>query len=579
MVTNLPIVYSTGISTCRNLTIDPSASLSINANKDLSINGIWTNNGNADVGNGLISFTGNTGQIIHGNTNFENLKIYNPYYVHLNNSTGVKGVLMPALGTLISNGNLTLHSSASKTALVAGTGLGSISGDVTMQRYMANKMGYHYYSSPFTAASVNEFVDEIGIITSGDPYGGTNDTLQTVSPFPNFYAYDETQPYYMQIGWTGAGATMTPMRGYCINFGAAGGALTTDVTGQVNNGSQNYIVTNTASPYPNADGWNLVGNPYPSPIDWNATSGWNKSNIVNSVYFFNPTTQYTGTYSTYAGGIGVPGNINGIIPAMQGFFVKATVSSGAFSVTNDARISELNPVFHKSIANTTLLRLKGHPAANQASGDETVIYFDTQATNVFDDNFDAYKWMNNDPAFPNLFTRDSTPNSLAINALPPLANTDVVIPLGFTTKTGGSFTIKATEILNFDPALHIYLEDNQNSTSQDLTLDPDYTFSINANDPLYRFFIRFSPAMVTNIDENGSSFVDAWSSGKDIYVNYSNTAMQNAEISVYNMLGQKVISAAQKGSGTARYRVEEPGCYIINVINGSNTYQKKVVIM
>ena len=46
-------------------------------------------------------------------------------------------------------------------------------------------------------------------------------------------------------------------------------------------------------------GFNLVGNPYPSAIDWDAASGWTKTNIDNAVYYFkaSATDQYGGTYS------------------------------------------------------------------------------------------------------------------------------------------------------------------------------------------------------------------------------------------------------------------------------------------
>ncbi|HNX89802.1 MAG TPA: SBBP repeat-containing protein, partial [Paludibacteraceae bacterium] len=409
LVANLPAVNSVN-SKCRNITINPGASVTVNSGKNLSLYRNWTNNGLSDAGSGTVTFIGSTAQSINGNTSFGNLTINNPSGVSLFGNTELTGVLTPALGTLASNGYLTLASNTSQTAIISGTGFGSVYGNVTMQRYMPSKLGYHYYSSPFTAAPVNEFVDEIGTITSGDPYGGTNDTLQTVTPFPNFYAYDETPQFFLQIGWTGAGATMTPMRGYCINFGAAGGALTTDVTGMVNNGPLSYPVTKTASPYPTADGWNLVGNPYPSPIDWQAASGWTKTNVSDGIYYFKPSTQYTGSYSTFVNGIGANGG-TAIIPSMQGFFVKAT-GAGTLGVTNAVRVNS-QPTFFKSttVTSNPLLRLKGYPAANEPSGDETVIYFDTQATNVFDNDLDAYKWMNNDPAFPNLFTRDDSPSS------------------------------------------------------------------------------------------------------------------------------------------------------------------------
>ncbi|HOH84837.1 MAG TPA: T9SS type A sorting domain-containing protein, partial [Bacteroidales bacterium] len=289
-------------------------------------------------------------------------------------------------------------------------------------------------------------------------------------------------------------------------------------------------------------------------------------------------SHYYGTYSSYVGGYSTNGGTN-IIPSMQGFFVKANASTGSLGVNNAARLNAQPTFFKSTNTSNPLLRLRGYPTQNSAHSDETIIYFDQNATAMFDGAYDAYKLMNNDPAFPNIFTKDSSVYTLSINALPPLSAADVVIPLGFSTKTNGSFTINASEILNFDPSQHVYLEDNQTSTIQDLTLNPVYTFTTTANALQYRFFIRFSPTIVTGIDENNTSFVDAWSSGKDIYVNYSNTTLQKAVISVYDMLGQQVISDEVQGSSTFRYTVGKPGCYIINVIGGGNSFQKKIIIL
>nr|HPI31455.1 T9SS type A sorting domain-containing protein [Bacteroidales bacterium] len=575
-VTNQPVINSTGSAVCRNISIEASSSVTVNSGKDLSVYGNWSNNGQSVVGTGTVIFMGSTAQSINGATTFENLTINNANGVTLNSPTEVTGVLTPTLGALASGGNLTLVSTATQTALIAGTGAGDVTGNVTMQRYMANRMGYHYYASPFAAAPVNEFTNEIGTIISGDPYGGGTDTTQTVTPFPNFFAYDETMGPTMSIGWTGAGSTLQPLRGYCINIGASSGALTTDITGEVNNEAQTYGVTKTTTTKPGADGWNLVGNPYPSPVDWQST-GWNKAYINDAIYYFTPNSQYYGSYSSFVNGVGT-GGATGIVAAMQGFFVRAT-GSGNLTVNNTARVNNLNPAFYKTLSNTPLLRIQGYPSQNSSYSDETVIYFDPQATGDFDGSYDAYKLMNNSPNLPNIYTSYNASPALSINGMPPLSNTDVVIPLGFLTQTNGNFTINASEILNFDPSLHIYLEDNQMSAIQDLTTNATYTFSMNANAPQYRFFIRFSPSILTGVEENGSSFVDAWASGKDIYVNYSNSSLQPAEISVYNMLGQTVISGTQEGRGTMRYTVDKPGCYIINVINTNGSYQKKVVIL
>jgi len=576
VVSNLPVVNTSGSAVCRNITIDANASVTVNTGKDLTVYGNWANNGQSNVGSGTVIFTGSSAQSVSGTTNFENLTINKASNtVTLTGNTQVKGVLLPSAGTLASNGYLTLVSTATQTALIA-AGSGTVSGNVTMQRYMANRMGYHYYSSPFTAAPVSEFADEMGPIISGNPYIG-NDTTQTVASFPNFFAYDETMGPYMSLGWTDAGTTLQPMRGYCVNFGASSGALTTDISGEVNNGTQTYGVTITTTSKPSADGWNLVGNPYPSPVDWQS-AGWTKTYINNAIYYFNPSDQYTGSYSSFVNNVGTPAGTTGIIAAMQGFFVRAT-GSGNLSVTDAARVNDLNPTFYKALSNTPLLRLQGYSSQNSSYSDETVIYFDPQATGDFDGNYDAYKMMNNNPNLPNVYTSYNASSALSINGMPPLSNTDVVIPLGFITQTNGNFAINASEMINFDPSLHIYLEDNQMSTIQDLTINPTYTFSMNANAPQYRFFIRFSPSVLTGIEENGSSFVDAWASGKDIYVNYSNSSLQPAKISVYNMLGQTVVSGRQEGCGTMRYTVDKPGCYIVNIISNNGNYQKKVVIL
>jgi len=73
--------------------------------------------------------------------------------------------------------------------------------------------------------------------------------------------------------------------------------------------------------------------------------------------------------------------------------------------------------------------------------------------------------------------------------------------------------------------------------------------------------------------------VDAWSAGKVIYVCHSSTTLLKAILSVYDMLGQQVINDELKGSSTFRYTIDKPGCYIVNIVSGSDTFQKKIIIM
>jgi hypothetical protein len=60
-------------------------------------------------------------------------------------------------------------------------------------------------------------------------------------------------------------------------------AQTGSISNTVNAGTVNLPVTFTSNNCTANDGWNLVGNPYPSNIDWNA-SGWTRTAVSGTFY-------------------------------------------------------------------------------------------------------------------------------------------------------------------------------------------------------------------------------------------------------------------------------------------------------
>jgi hypothetical protein len=46
-------------------------------------------------------------------------------------------------------------------------------------------------------------------------------------------------------------------------------------TGTPNSGAKSINITRTPSSTTSADGWNLIGNPYPSPVRWSAIKNAN----------------------------------------------------------------------------------------------------------------------------------------------------------------------------------------------------------------------------------------------------------------------------------------------------------------
>ena len=81
-------------------------------------------------------------------------------------------------------------------------------------------------------------------------------------------------------------------------------------------------------------GWNLVGNPSPSTIDWNAASGWTKTKMDGTIYVWDPADT-TGGYKTWNGTTGNLGS--GLIAPYQAFWVKANGSNPLLQCDNGVK--------------------------------------------------------------------------------------------------------------------------------------------------------------------------------------------------------------------------------------------------
>jgi hypothetical protein len=138
-----------------------------------------------------------------------------------------------------------------------------------------------------------------------------------------------------------------------------------DLTGPINKGNQaftnlTYTFSNTAS----ADGWNLVGNPYPSTIKWDATS-WTRSNISSTVWVWDVVAAAWKSYD-YSTGLG--SLTNGLIATGQAFWVQATAASPSMTVTEAAKTSPSGAYYREAIpqVNALTVNMSNGMATDQA---------------------------------------------------------------------------------------------------------------------------------------------------------------------------------------------------------------------
>ena len=453
-------------------------------------------------------------------------------------------------GTLINNSGtagLVIKSNASGT----GSLLHNTSNvDATVESFMPTLNEYHFVSSPITAA------------------------LSMV--FHYAWLYEWMEPTQLWHNIVPVNIPIIPMRGYSLillnDSGNPSTAPNNPVIyrGSLNNGSigVHNNLTNTNGVDATLEGYNLMGNPYPSAIDWDAASGWTKTDMDNAIYFFKGNQ-----YASYVNGAGINGGTR-YIPAMQGFFVRKDQSSfgtGTLKMDNDVRVLNTTAFYKTTNPNTLRLKVDGNTFS-----DETVIRFDPLATGGFDRESDAYK-MFGYMEVPQLYTELSDGTLTSINTLPDITDSTIV-PLLLRTGSNGSYSITASEISSFANNTSIILEDKKERTMQLLNSNPVYTFFSDTTDNVSRFLLRFyyNPQGIPNNNSDGTV---VFSFNKTIFVNINEDNSDNAEMILYNIQGQELISRNIKGRQLNVIETNfSKGYYLVKIKSGNNIFVKKVYI-
>ncbi|MDV6166925.1 LamG domain-containing protein [Flavobacterium sp. DG1-102-2] len=532
------------LTVSNNVTVT-AGTLNINS-RVIKIGGGISNNGSFIASSGTVEMNGSAAQSIPaaaftGNL-IRNLTVTNTAGVNLGGALSLTEILKVNTGTFNASGNLTLVSSIDKTALIDGSGAGNVSGNINMQRYLVAGFGYKYFSSPVQNATVGSFAATVDLNAS----------------FANFYKYEENKVSSGFTTYTNPASPLIPLEGYAADFGPSPVQKTVSISGIANNGALSVTLYNHNQPY--TKGFNLVGNPYPSPINWDASSGWTKTNIDNALYFFNSgtTSQYTGAYSTYINGVSSDGVAGPIIASMQGFFVHVSDGgypvAGTLGINNSTRTTDLSPVFHKSTFRVmepppgkprVLVRVSANFTDTEKSADPLVVYTSDSATPEFNGNVDAIKLMNIDEQTPSIYSiREDTSKKMAINAITEVDST-MVIPVGIKTERDGKVSFNLRDLENWPTYLNLYLRDAETGINHDLQNNEPYIVELKKGTVENRFSLVCFPAG----GNSGEDIFIAYGKADDMYVRIKLEKEQMGTLSITNLLGQQVSSMPVSGNG------------------------------
>lgn len=450
---------------------------------------------------------------------------------------------------------ITLQSNATGTATLLDS-YATPTVTATVQQYVTAGRNW-YVATPIQSSNVTEF----GL---GDSVVHFNETLKK---------------------WEKVTGALTAGRGYiqtAVNGHGSTGVV--DFTGTTNSGDVTVSLTRSGT---TQAGFNLVGNPYPSYLDWEAVAAantdvlptaWFRTKKADNSYVF--ATVNVADVTPVIVNNGANTTVTSYIPPMQAYWVRvdAGKASTNYTVSNSMRHhadDNGNKLKAPKSNSQQLLRLN---VTGAGGSDEAVVYFSPKATNSLD-RYDSPKMSNNNVAIPEIYTLAGA-EKLVINGMGEL-NPSVELPLGFTTGQTNNFSISALELKNFASDIQVILKDKLQNTEFDLTSGQAYGFNSGVVNDASRFSIIFKTAgSVTGLDNkkldtNTSVFVNA---NGELVVKTSALLGANARVDVFNAIGQHVGSKTMTSDMTISNVARTAGVYWVKLTNDGESITRKVVV-
>jgi hypothetical protein len=313
----------------------------------------------------------------------------------------------------------------------------------------------------------------------------------------------------------------------------------------------------TSSLLSNNGGWNLLGNPFQSAINWD--------NVVKGTGVGAAVYVWTGSnYVTWTSGVG-GALTGGIIPAQDGFFVTTTVTGSTITIPLAARVHSAIPYYKENDENLLEIQAYGNDAS-----DRMFVHFNKDATPAYDYQYDAMKLYGEDYA-PQLFSIIPD-NALSINELPLAGNETVEV--GFKCSTTGEYSLTASGMESFDASMPIVLEDKKFNIFQDLRTKPEYSFSYVADENANRFKLHFKAATGTTPTD---SEITVYSYERNVIIN--NPTGLAGEVWIYDITGRELIHSGLSSQMKTSIPVQATtGNYMVKVVTAKASVIQKVFI-
>ncbi|MBK6964157.1 MAG: hypothetical protein IPH20_09465 [Bacteroidales bacterium] len=314
-------------------------------------------------------------------------------------------------------------------------------------------------------------------------------------------------------------------------------------------------------------GLNLMGNPFPSSLVADL-SLWTKTGSSNSVYVWDG---YKFRYWN-----GKTGNLaDGLIPAMQGFFVRADQSGASIEIPGTARVHS-NAEFYKEsnldVQNQLIFRFEKKDDPDHF--DEAYIHVFEGSVNNYSSESDVIKLMGN-PDYPQVFSKSADNITLAVNTQP---GTDNSIPITLKAGNSGEYKLTVSGIETVNNEIPLYLEDTQDAASiWNIRITPSISFNLTENEITNnRYVLHFKSV---GIDELPADYFKVYASNGFIHIE-SERQRFIEQTELYSVAGS-LLGSFDNITTPSVIRAEEcsGGIAILKIRTAEGIFTKKVLLL
>jgi hypothetical protein len=598
------IALSSSIS-ANNVTIMSGATLAAGGGV-IDIVGTLENNGVID-GPSRTRLSGSSAQVISGGGTVTRLEIDNADGVSMMGAQNVTNKLRLTDGILTTNDNLTLNSTAAETAVVDPVTLltAGISGNVMVERFIpAGNRAFRFLGSSASGQSIFDAWQEAGVNSNGfgthvtgtsGTVGNNNATTghdESVSGGNSMFKWNNDNQEWNPVANTKTEILETGVfyrtfvRGDRTTDLSDNSSTPTDVT--LRSTGTLTVGSKTISSSAGAGAFMAVANPYQAKVNMSLAT---KNNLTDDMYYWDPTLNTQGAYSTIeiSSGNGTNGVATNVLDPGQAVFLS---QSGAASVTfeeSDKSAGSGNQGVFSTPANTQYLRLKLYNTSDLASGGNSIdglfLKFNN-AENIDYDQNDAIKFGNIDE---NMGIMHASGNLLAIERRPaPSVNETIDLNIERYRSSNYSFTASVETMAG----IKVYIKDNLDGSMTEVVQNAGITvvdFTIDASNPasisIDRFQLVFETVTLSvgnEIEHTISLYPNPVTAGQ-LNIQLGTLVSDDATVSLFNSIGQQITAydvQAANGNTITINGLDRlaKGVYFITVSNSGKEFTSKFII-